>query len=239
MSMSLDDLSRILVASAGETSCGPITELDLDTEFEHLGYDSLALIETAAMIGREFGVDVPDCEVPDLRTPRAVLDRVQTLTAARLGVHMGRHPAVRHVTTETYCELRAFYADHLGVRDQGDTGAWLDAFEEDATLSANSFSDMSVKDKQTFTPEMYALDRRFIDAGLQRRHVVSNFLFTQNEDSTVSSRSYGILVTTSPDGVSEVFCAAVATDVLTRTADGWRVKSRKVIRDDLAQRRTE
>jgi minimal PKS acyl carrier protein len=73
--MTIEDLHRILIACAGgdvETPDGDISRVS----FEELGYDSLVLIETAAVLKRDHGVDLPDDEVSGARTPSELLDRV-------------------------------------------------------------------------------------------------------------------------------------------------------------------
>ena len=71
------DLKRILE--------GPGNEADeavwesaaiLDTPFTDLGFDSLALLEMAVCIEREYKVQVPEDTVDDLQTPRLVLEFV-------------------------------------------------------------------------------------------------------------------------------------------------------------------
>ncbi|MEV0702939.1 acyl carrier protein [Saccharopolyspora sp. NPDC050389] len=74
--ITLDDLRRILAGCAGAAEDVDLDGNILDLTFADLGYDSLALMETAAVIGREFGVVIPDDELADLETPRAMLDRV-------------------------------------------------------------------------------------------------------------------------------------------------------------------
>ncbi|UNO43008.1 acyl carrier protein [Streptomyces sp. MST-110588] len=74
--LGIDDLRRILVACAGEEDGVDLTGDILDTAFEDLGYDSLALMETAAAIQQEYGVTLPDEEVATARTPRALLDLI-------------------------------------------------------------------------------------------------------------------------------------------------------------------
>ncbi|MGW2301900.1 acyl carrier protein [Streptomyces sp. NPDC001809] len=81
--LQLDDLKRILVACAGEGEEIDLSGDILDTTFEDLGYDSLALMESAARISQEYGVDVPDDALADVETPRALLDLVNgTVPAA-------------------------------------------------------------------------------------------------------------------------------------------------------------
>jgi minimal PKS acyl carrier protein len=72
--ITVDDLRRILAACAGAADGGGLDGDILDTAFENLGYDSLALMETASVISREFGIVIPDDELFDLDTPRALLE---------------------------------------------------------------------------------------------------------------------------------------------------------------------
>ncbi|MEU5790192.1 acyl carrier protein [Micromonospora purpureochromogenes] len=79
--MTIDDVRRILVACAGETDAAAF-DGDIDgVEFEELGYDSLALMETAARIEQEYGVRIPDERIADLRTPRELVDLVNDAAA--------------------------------------------------------------------------------------------------------------------------------------------------------------
>ncbi|WP_028476865.1 acyl carrier protein [Nocardia sp. CNY236] len=70
----LADLRRVIRAAAGE-----VEGLDgdiIDTPFEELGYESLALLETAGRIEREYGVKLEDSVLIDASTPRALLEVV-------------------------------------------------------------------------------------------------------------------------------------------------------------------
>ncbi|WP_327208863.1 acyl carrier protein [[Kitasatospora] papulosa] len=72
----LADLKRVMRECAGE---GENVDLDgdiLDAPFENLGYDSLALLETATRIERELGVRMPEEVLSGARTPRLLLDAV-------------------------------------------------------------------------------------------------------------------------------------------------------------------
>jgi len=74
--MTVDDLRRVLVECAGEADGEALTADRQDRDFEEFGYDSLALMETAARIEAEYGVRVPEERMAELRTPREVLDLV-------------------------------------------------------------------------------------------------------------------------------------------------------------------
>jgi act minimal PKS acyl carrier protein len=72
----LSDLRRLFRESAGTE---PGVDLDgdiMDTAFDDLGYDSLAIMETAARITREYGVSIDDEELVIATTPRHLLELV-------------------------------------------------------------------------------------------------------------------------------------------------------------------
>ncbi|GAA4827550.1 acyl carrier protein [Saccharopolyspora rosea] len=76
MQLTLDELRRILAECSGaEAEEHPGSDV-LDTAFDDLGYDSLALIETGARIKQEYGITIPEDELTELRTPRDMLDIV-------------------------------------------------------------------------------------------------------------------------------------------------------------------
>jgi act minimal PKS acyl carrier protein len=76
--MNLDQLLDVLRRSAGASEAldGAAADEVMDVSFENLGYDSLALLETAAAIERDFGIRLDDEAVADAVTPRLLLDLV-------------------------------------------------------------------------------------------------------------------------------------------------------------------
>ena len=77
----IEDLARILLEGSGAPEGGALDENALDMEFSELGYDSLALLETASRIEREYGVSVDEADLADATTPGALL----ALVGRRLG----------------------------------------------------------------------------------------------------------------------------------------------------------
>jgi aromatase len=87
----LDDLKRITRQGAGELNASEQAGEVLDTSFEALGHDSLALLEIAARIGREFGVDLPEDDVDIALTPRQLIGMVNASLAEPAGVNEPGH----------------------------------------------------------------------------------------------------------------------------------------------------
>jgi act minimal PKS acyl carrier protein len=69
----LEDLKRILIEGAGSEEGVDLEGDILDTEFEELGYESLALLETGGRIEREYGIKLDDSELGTAETPRALI----------------------------------------------------------------------------------------------------------------------------------------------------------------------
>jgi act minimal PKS acyl carrier protein len=70
------ELKLILVECAGADESVSLEGDVLDVPFTDLGYDSLALLEMAAVVEQRFGTPLRDEDVSDLKTPREFLDLV-------------------------------------------------------------------------------------------------------------------------------------------------------------------
>lgn len=79
--MTIDDLRRVLAACAGESDNAPVDTDIHDWNFDDLGYDSLALMETATRIEQEYGLHIPEEHISEFRTPRQLLDFVNGVLA--------------------------------------------------------------------------------------------------------------------------------------------------------------
>ncbi|MFQ6851318.1 acyl carrier protein [Streptomyces sp. 35M1] len=69
----LDDLKKALFSAAGADEGIDMAGDILDRSFTELGYDSLALLETAAFISREHGIALEDDAVTAVTTPRELI----------------------------------------------------------------------------------------------------------------------------------------------------------------------
>lgn len=80
--LNLDDLRDILIACAGGDDIDALRGDISDVEFDRLGYDSLALIETAARLKTDHGVVIPDEQLTEVGTPRELLNLINDRMAA-------------------------------------------------------------------------------------------------------------------------------------------------------------
>ncbi|MFF3753461.1 acyl carrier protein [Streptomyces sp. NPDC002018] len=80
----LGDLLPILLEGAGADEQVDLGGDIADTPFTDLGYESLAMLETAGRIEREYGISLDETALAEALTPRALIDLVNAhLPAAR------------------------------------------------------------------------------------------------------------------------------------------------------------
>ncbi|MCC8246326.1 acyl carrier protein [Saccharothrix luteola] len=79
----IDDLKRILREGAGTDEAVDLDGDIAESDFEELGYESLALLETGGRIEREYGISLDEDALADARTPAALVDLVNSHLAAQ------------------------------------------------------------------------------------------------------------------------------------------------------------
>ncbi|WP_406063374.1 acyl carrier protein [Streptomyces sp. NBC_01077] len=72
----VDDLKRILKEGVGADESVDLEGDILDLDFEALGYESLAMLETGTRIEREFGITLDDETLTETATPRSLIEAV-------------------------------------------------------------------------------------------------------------------------------------------------------------------
>jgi minimal PKS acyl carrier protein len=84
--MTLEELTALLRECAGEDETVDLDGDVLDTPFDELGYDSLAVLQTTGRIERDYGIQLSDDTVAEASTPRLLLEFINEAlapTAAR------------------------------------------------------------------------------------------------------------------------------------------------------------
>jgi acyl carrier protein len=72
----LDDLKVIVQESSGISDGATLDGSILDQPLRDLGYDSLAVLEIASRIQREYALSIPDEAIDGMKTARAIIDYV-------------------------------------------------------------------------------------------------------------------------------------------------------------------
>lgn len=136
---------------------------------------------------------------------------------------------------ELYVGLKKFYARHAKKRDAGFTDQWFADFDDNATLSTNVFDPPAQESREAVEANVHALDNWFIQQGIQRRHFLNTLVAARGGGGIARTRCYGLLLTTKSSEGATIHSASVVSDVLQYRGDVWRVLSRHIERDDLAQ----
>lgn len=79
----LEDLVNLTRAHAGESEEGVLNGDIVDVLFTHLGYDSVALMEILSQIKHQYGINLADDAVEGLRTPRAIIEKVNAVIGSK------------------------------------------------------------------------------------------------------------------------------------------------------------
>jgi act minimal PKS acyl carrier protein len=82
MDITIDGIRQILLTNSGAPDIAVADADFADTTFDALGYDSLALMESAAAITREHGVRIGDEALYSAKTPRELLAIVESAAQA-------------------------------------------------------------------------------------------------------------------------------------------------------------
>ncbi|NYH77576.1 act minimal PKS acyl carrier protein [Actinopolyspora biskrensis] len=75
-SFTLDDFRRVLREGAGFDESVDLDGDIMDSTFEELGYESLALLETGSRIERDYGIRLDEDKMASVVNPRALIDMV-------------------------------------------------------------------------------------------------------------------------------------------------------------------
>jgi act minimal PKS acyl carrier protein len=76
------DLARVMRDAAGEDELVNLDDKILQCSFGELGYDSLAVMETASRVEREYGVALDEDAMAAVETPTQFLELVNGQLAA-------------------------------------------------------------------------------------------------------------------------------------------------------------
>ncbi len=124
------------------------------------------------------------------------------------------------------------YARQSHLIDGGDAEGWAATFTPDGEFVSPSY-DAPVAG----TAALVRFATSFADAGaaqgLVARHVVTNVdVHRQRDDGSVEARAYLQIVTTGSGEDSRLVRLTTLADLWVPVADGWRLRRRRVRRDD-------
>jgi|HubBroStandDraft_1064217.scaffolds.fasta_scaffold06059_6 act minimal PKS acyl carrier protein len=78
--LTLEEFAALLRSCAGEAG-----EIEPDSSFADLGYDSLAMMEVTSQIERRYGISLPEADIAEAESPRLFIDVVNRGLATAAG----------------------------------------------------------------------------------------------------------------------------------------------------------
>ncbi|MGH3568638.1 MAG: nuclear transport factor 2 family protein [Pseudonocardia sp.] len=135
-------------------------------------------------------------------------------------------------STDLYAEAQQFYARQMQALDSGKLEAYADTFTEDAEFGHTPGREPA-RTRAGIIRDLYAVHERFADDPQQRRHLFTMMDLDPQEDGSIRSSVYALVITTRPGGSPELVRSCVVHDVLVREDGGLRNRSRTVGHDGL------
>lgn len=138
------------------------------------------------------------------------------------------------VSPDLYVEVLHFYGRQMQALDSRDFEAFAATFTEDGIFKHSPELDPA-QTRPGIVEVLHEFHKRFNDDPVQRRHWFNHLVVEQEEDGTLRSTGYGMVITTRPGGKPDLGPSCVMNDVLVREEDTLRVRSRMIDHDrDLA-----
>jgi hypothetical protein len=137
------------------------------------------------------------------------------------------------ISVEDRLVILDLYARQSHLIDGGDADGWAATFTADGVFESPTYRLTAVGHAEL---ARFAADSNgaALARGVQLRHWIGQVVIDP-ADGGADVLAYLVIVATSCEG-SRIDRSVRIVDVLTRTAHGWRVASRKVFRDDRARR---
>ncbi len=138
-------------------------------------------------------------------------------------------PPPQPLALEDRLEVHELYARQAHAIDSGDAAGWAGTYVADGVFASPTFQLVATGTAalEEFARTSYGRAR---DRGDQLRHHLDTVVMTGDTGSLIVD-AYLVILATSAEG-SRIDRSLTVQDTLTRTADGWRMRSRTVFRDD-------
>jgi len=135
--------------------------------------------------------------------------------------------------TDVYAEVQQFYARQMQLLDGGSFEAYADTFTEDGEFR-HTPGRQPAKGRERIVRELYEFHERFADDPVQRRHWFNMVDLEPQDDGSIRSTVYALVITVRPDARPVLAPSCVVRDVLVRTGGELRNRSRWVEHDGVS-----
>ncbi|MET9882669.1 nuclear transport factor 2 family protein [Streptomyces sp. NPDC006430] len=137
------------------------------------------------------------------------------------------------VSGELYAQVQHFYAHQMQALDNGRLEEHANTFTEDGTFALTPGAAPAVG-PDAILEELRLFMKQFESDPTQLRHHFNQIRLAPQEDGSIASTVYALIVRTRPAEAPEVGPSIVIHDVIDMTDDRIRLRSRSVSYDQLA-----
>ena len=134
--------------------------------------------------------------------------------------------------TDRYAEVQQFYARQMQLLDSGQFEAYAETFTEDGEFR-HTPGRPPARTRAGITRELHEFHERFANDPVQRRHWFNMINLEPQDDGSVLSTVYALVVTTRPGGKPAIAPSCVVHDVLVWVDGAPLNRSRRVEHDQL------
>ncbi|TQM32785.1 nuclear transport factor 2 family protein [Nocardia bhagyanarayanae] len=132
--------------------------------------------------------------------------------------------------TELYAEVQQFYAEQMQRLDNRDIPGYADTFTEDAEFE-HSPGIPPARTRAGIIADLVEFHKRFDTDPMQRRHWFNMINLQPQDDGTIVSTTYCLVVKIRPNSKPEIAPSCVVHDVLVRVDGALLTRSRRVVHD--------
>ncbi|MEO3930640.1 nuclear transport factor 2 family protein [Micromonosporaceae bacterium B7E4] len=124
-----------------------------------------------------------------------------------------------------YLDVQHFYARHMALLDAGEAELWADTFSEDALFEEPAriqplHGRTAIRDSARLRADRVAAE------GVQFRHWVGMLAVTPQDDGSLHTHYYALVLATPKGGPVETRASVDCQDVLVRHGGEWQVRHR-------------
>ncbi|RDI51623.1 nuclear transport factor 2 family protein [Nocardia mexicana] len=124
-----------------------------------------------------------------------------------------------------------FYADHMAALDAGDVTNWSADFLPEAVFTASGLEN-PLRGARQIEEAAAAGHAARTKSGVRHRHLVSMLRIEPRTPTLTRATSYVLVIESRVGGGSEIYASTLCEDLLVRRDDRWRIRYRRVTRDD-------
>ncbi|WP_067462475.1 nuclear transport factor 2 family protein [Nocardia amamiensis] len=132
--------------------------------------------------------------------------------------------------TELYAEVQQFYAEQMQRLDNRDIPGYAETFTEDAEFE-HSPGIAPARTRAGIIADLVEFHKRFETDPMQRRHWFNMINLQPQDDGTIVSTAYCLVVKIRPNSKPEIAPSCVVHDVLVRVDGALLTRSRRVVHD--------